>query len=58
MISGYVDRTWAGHHYTRWYRETFPENLSAGARFAPAASLPLVETPGSVCCSGCGACND
>lgn len=21
MISGYVDRTWAKHHYARWYRE-------------------------------------
>lgn len=21
MISGYVDRQWAKHHYARWYRE-------------------------------------
>ena len=23
MISGFVDRDWARHHYARWYRETF-----------------------------------
>lgn len=23
MISGYVDRHWAAHHYRRWYRENF-----------------------------------
>jgi formate dehydrogenase subunit gamma len=23
MISGFVDRDWARHHYTRWYRESF-----------------------------------
>jgi len=28
MISGYVDRTWAKHHYARWYREQ--EDGSAG----------------------------
>jgi formate dehydrogenase subunit gamma len=25
MISGYVDRQWAKHHYQRWYRENFEE---------------------------------
>lgn len=25
MISGYVDRNWARHHYGRWYRENFEE---------------------------------
>jgi formate dehydrogenase gamma subunit len=23
MLTGYVDRHWARHHYTRWYREQF-----------------------------------
>jgi len=23
MVSGFVDRTWASHHYGRWYREKF-----------------------------------
>ena len=27
MISGYVDRRWAMHHYGRWYRENFDEDL-------------------------------
>jgi formate dehydrogenase subunit gamma len=25
MISGFVDRNWARHHYARWYREAFGE---------------------------------
>ncbi len=28
MISGFVDRQWAKHHYARWYRENFENNLS------------------------------
>jgi formate dehydrogenase gamma subunit len=26
MVSGYVDRQWARHHYQRWYRETFEDD--------------------------------
>lgn len=26
MISGFVDRQWAKHHYRRWYREHFEDN--------------------------------
>ena len=26
MLSGYVDRTWAKHHYGRWYREQVEED--------------------------------
>jgi formate dehydrogenase subunit gamma len=26
MISGYVDRHWAKHHYRRWYRESFEDS--------------------------------
>lgn len=25
MLTGWVDRTWAKHHYRRWYRENFEE---------------------------------
>jgi formate dehydrogenase subunit gamma len=34
MISGYVDRQWARHHYQRWYRENFEDeaNKSVGER--------------------------
>jgi len=31
MISGYVDRAWAKHHYGRWYRSNFPEPSPAFA---------------------------
>jgi formate dehydrogenase subunit gamma len=26
MFTGYVDREWAEHHYTRWFRENFEES--------------------------------
>lgn len=29
MISGFVDRQWAKHHYTRWYRENFEHEEEA-----------------------------
>jgi hypothetical protein len=32
MISGFVDRDWARHHYTRWYRETFGSRVTAMTR--------------------------
>ena len=28
MISGVVDREWAKHHYTRWYRDHYEEDGS------------------------------
>jgi cytochrome b subunit of formate dehydrogenase len=31
MISGYVDRHWARHHYGRWYRENFEERAKGAA---------------------------
>jgi formate dehydrogenase subunit gamma len=31
MISGYVDRHWARHHYGRWYRENFEECAKGAA---------------------------
>ena len=30
MISGYVDRQWARHHYGLWYRELFEKNVQSG----------------------------
>lgn len=36
MISGFVDRQWARHHYTRWYWEHF-ENAEAAAVMNPDA---------------------
>ena len=33
MVTGYVDRQWAKHHYSRWYREHFgKESLEAPVR--------------------------
>lgn len=37
MISGYVDRQWAKHHYRRWYREQVESGADAGPSTAPAA---------------------
>jgi formate dehydrogenase subunit gamma len=31
MISGYVDRQWAKHHYGRWYRENFEQRAKEAA---------------------------
>ncbi|MFQ5606768.1 MAG: cytochrome b/b6 domain-containing protein [Candidatus Zixiibacteriota bacterium] len=31
MFSGYVDRDWAKHHYTRWYRDHFENDAEAEA---------------------------
>ncbi len=51
MITGYVDRHWAQHHYTRWYREHFEKP----ARKEPRPMLrprPLVQRPREVAASG------
>ena len=40
MISGYVDRHWAKHHYGTWYREQFEENIAADP-VAPHVERPL-----------------
>ena len=42
MISGFVDRKWAKHHYRRWYREQFEHGAEPEAR-PPAV---LVHCPG------------
>lgn len=31
MISGYVDRQWARHHYGLWYKEQFENNVERGS---------------------------
>lgn len=47
MLSGWVDRNWAKHHYTRWYREHFePSGLVLGLQ----AKLQL---PARVRCGAC-----
>ena len=46
MISGWVDRVWAKHHYARWYRENFEP-------VAPPMTAPAI--PASVRCASCGA---
>jgi cytochrome b subunit of formate dehydrogenase len=28
MVSGFVDREWARHHYSRWYRDHFEDGTS------------------------------
>jgi formate dehydrogenase subunit gamma len=51
MISGFVDRQWAKHHYRRWYRERFEDS----DRFAP-RPRPVPKTrPRTVAlhCPGC-----
>jgi formate dehydrogenase subunit gamma len=32
MVSGYVDRQWARHHYQRWYRENFEDGVRPSDR--------------------------
>ena len=37
MITGWVDREWAKHHYRRWFRDTFERKV---ARRSPRAAAP------------------
>jgi formate dehydrogenase subunit gamma len=41
MISGFVSREWAKHHYRRWYEETFERPAIAATPVVQAARLPL-----------------
>jgi len=43
MISGYVDRHWAHHHYRHWFEETFP-HLSHAAPAADGAAVAVVDS--------------
>ncbi len=40
MISGHVDRQWAKHHYTRWYRENFENSEDFIQEFTIDANPP------------------
>ncbi len=66
MISGYVDRHWAMHHYRRWYRENFedsPKDQRRGSKRCPSCSRSSSESRvrfgvlGLQCvtCPSCGA---
>jgi formate dehydrogenase subunit gamma len=50
MITGWVDREWAKHHYRRWYRERFEE---AGPAPNTQARLPVMRMPAKVRCGSC-----
>jgi formate dehydrogenase subunit gamma len=56
MVSGRVDRTWAKHHYRKWYREHFegPRNRPA----VPDAGSMALEAPAHLRCTACGAEHD
>ena len=45
MLSGYVDRQWAKHHYTRWYRENYEKQERGGIQ-QPLRRPALVRCPG------------
>ena len=55
MITGFVDRQWAKHHYRRWYREQFerpaPSTVPAAARRRERA--PEMATPVEIRCPSC-----
>jgi len=50
MVTGWVDREWAKHHYHRWYREHFEQPESTG----PVADVvPLLQHRAIVRCPFC-----
>ena len=49
MITGWVDRNWARHHYRRWYRESFEDR-----ELLPGLSAQL-KHPARVRCGSCDA---
>ncbi len=53
MLSGYVDRQWAKHHYRRWYREHFECLEKTGG--APVETEHDLHQPVLVRCSACRA---
>jgi len=55
MISGFVERTWAQHHYARWYRKHFPEPRPAARAARPAVRAPVAGSPAKASCSSCSA---
>jgi formate dehydrogenase subunit gamma len=48
MLTGYVDRHWAKHHYTLWYREQFESDHARGGQRGAKQAWPqpaLVQCP-------------
>jgi cytochrome b subunit of formate dehydrogenase len=35
MINGYVDRQWAKHHYSKWYKDNFEESPAFASTETP-----------------------
>jgi formate dehydrogenase subunit gamma len=52
MITGWVDREWARHHYRRWYRERFE------ARPAAEPAPPMVSVMRNPARVRCGSCRE
>lgn len=45
MITGWVSREWAAHHYARWYREQFPHLVAASGGQGEAGAEPATAAP-------------
>lgn len=48
MLTGYVDRHWAKHHYTRWYRQQFEDGHARGnhhGEMQARRQSPVVQCP-------------
>jgi hypothetical protein len=45
MVSGFVDREWAAHHYTGWYREHFGHHHGVASVAAQEAAPPVLVDP-------------
>ena len=50
MITGWVDREWAKHHYRRWFREHFERGAPDGV---PRGVASLLKMPARVRCNSC-----
>lgn len=45
MFSGYVDRHWARHHYTKWFREQFEQNTKSAPTTSKGTIKKKAEKP-------------
>jgi formate dehydrogenase subunit gamma len=50
MITGWVDREWAKHHYRRWYRERFERHQSEPQ---PELVMGVLDAPAQIRCEEC-----